>query len=139
MGKYVVRHVGTNGSVWPWRAVIAMMIGGPEAAVRHLDASLQHADASRRRHRAHPGRGKNGGSAEFGHLHCGGNGASHFLKLVQDGIEYGVMAAYAQGMRILLVLSTALYERFSSRGEATFGDKLLHALRTRRTLGEIHG
>jgi 6-phosphogluconate dehydrogenase len=210
--------VGTSGGVWGLERGYCMMIGGPEAAVRHLDPIFKTlapgvGDIART-----PGGGKNGRTAEFGYLHCGANGAGHFVKMVHNGIEYGVMAAYAEGMNILRhanvgeqqhaidaetapprnpelyrydldlrdiaelwrrgsviaswlldltaaalakdpaltkfagkvsdsgegrwtikaaideavpvpVLSTALYERFSSRGEATFGDKLLSAMR----------
>jgi 6-phosphogluconate dehydrogenase len=210
--------VGTSGGVWGLERGYCMMIGGPEAAVRHLDPIFKTlapgvGDIART-----PGRGKNGSTAEFGYLHCGPNGAGHFVKMVHNGIEYGVMAAYAEGMNILRhanvgeqqhaidaettplrdpelyrydldvrdiaelwrrgsviaswlldltaaalakdpalanfagkvsdsgegrwtikaaidegvpvpVLSTALYARFSSRGEGTFADKLLSAMR----------
>jgi len=210
--------VGTSGGVWGLERGYCMMIGGPEAAVRRLDPIFKTlapgiGDIART-----PGREKMSGTAEFGYLHCGANGAGHFVKMVHNGIEYGVMAAYAEGMSILRhanvgeqqhavdaettplhnpelyrydldlgdiaelwrrgsviaswlldltaaalakdpaltnfagkvsdsgegrwtikaaideavpvpVLSTALYERFSSRGEATFGDKLLSAMR----------
>jgi len=210
--------VGTSGGVWGLERGYCMMIGGPEAAVRHLDPIFKTlapgvGDIART-----PGRAKNGGTAEFGYLHCGPNGAGHFVKMVHNGIEYGVMAAYAEGMSILRhanvgeqqhaidaettplrdpelyrydldvrdiaelwrrgsviaswlldltaaalakdpaltkfagkvsdsgegrwtikaaideavpvpVLSTALYARFSSRGEGTFADKLLSAMR----------
>jgi 6-phosphogluconate dehydrogenase len=210
--------VGTSGGVWGLERGYCMMIGGPEAAVRHLDPIFKTlapgvGDIART-----PGREKNGSTAEFGYLHCGPNGAGHFVKMVHNGIEYGVMAAYAEGMSILRhanvgeqqhaidaettplrnpelyrydldvrdiaelwrrgsviaswlldltaaalakdpalakfagkvsdsgegrwtikaaideavpvpVLSTALYARFSSRGEGTFADKLLSAMR----------
>ena len=210
--------VGTSGGVWGLERGYCMMIGGSEAAVRRLDPIFKTlapgiGDIART-----PGREKMSGTAEFGYLHCGANGAGHFVKMVHNGIEYGVMAAYAEGMSILRhanvgeqqhavdaettplhnpelyrydldlgdiaelwrrgsviaswlldltaaalakdpaltnfagkvsdsgegrwtikaaideavpvpVLSTALYERFSSRGEATFGDKLLSAMR----------
>jgi 6-phosphogluconate dehydrogenase len=210
--------VGTSGGIWGLQRGYCMMIGGPEVAVRHLDPIFKTlapgiGDIART-----PGRGNIGGTAEFGYLHCGANGAGHFVKMVHNGIEYGVMSAYAEGMNILRhanvgkekravdaettplrnpelyrydldlrdiaelwrrgsviaswlldltaaalakdpslsnfagkvsdsgegrwtikaaideavpvpVLSAALYERFSSRGEATFGDKLLSAMR----------
>ena len=210
--------VGTSGGVWGLERGYCMMIGGSEAAVRRLDPIFKTlapgiGDIART-----PGREKMSGTAEFGYLHCGANGAGHFVKMVHNGIEYGVMAAYAEGISILRhanvgeqqhavdaettplhnpelyrydldlgdiaelwrrgsviaswlldltaaalakdpaltnfagkvsdsgegrwtikaaideavpvpVLSTALYERFSSRGEATFGDKLLSAMR----------
>ena len=210
--------VGTSGGIWGLQRGYCMMIGGPELAVRHLDPIFKTlapgiGDIART-----PGRGNIGGTAEFGYLRCGANGAGHFVKMVHNGIEYGVMSAYAEGMNILRhanvgkekravdaettplrnpelygydldlrniaelwrrgsviaswlldltaaalakdptlstfagkvsdsgegrwtikaaideavpvpVLSAALYERFSSRGEATFGDKLLSAMR----------
>jgi 6-phosphogluconate dehydrogenase len=78
-----------------------MMIGGPETAVRHLDPILQTlapglGDISRT-----PGRDKVESTAEQGYLHCGSNGAGHFVKMVHNGIEYGIMAAYAEGLNIL--------------------------------------
>jgi 6-phosphogluconate dehydrogenase len=210
--------VGTSGGVWGLERGYCMMIGGPETAVRHLDPIFRTlapgvGDIART-----PGREKIGGTAELGYLHCGPNGAGHFVKMVHNGIEYGVMAAYAEGLNILRhanvgeqqqaadaettplrnpelyrydldlrditelwrrgsviaswlldltaaaltqdpalanfagkvsdsgegrwtikaavdeavpapVLSAALFQRFSSRGEATFGDKLLSAMR----------
>jgi len=210
--------VGTSGGIWGLQRGYCMMIGGPEAAVRHLDQIFKTlapgiGDIART-----PGREKIGGTAELGYLHCGQSGAGHFVKMVHNGIEYGVMSAYSEGLNILRhanvgerkravdaettplrdpelyrydldlrdiaelwrrgsviaswlldltaaalakdpslsnftgkvsdsgegrwtikaaideavpvpVLSTALYERFSSRGEATFSDKLLSALR----------
>jgi 6-phosphogluconate dehydrogenase len=210
--------VGTSGGVWGLERGYCMMIGGEPAVVKHLDpifATLAPGvgDISRT-----PGRDKTASSAEQGYLHCGPNGAGHFVKMVHNGIEYGLMAAYAEGFGILHaanigkrehetdaettplrhpehyrydfnlpdiaelwrrgsvvaswlldlqaiallkdpalsgfsgrvsdsgegrwtikaaideavpahVLSTALYERFSSRGESEFADKLLSAMR----------
>src|SRR6516162_5065181 len=210
--------VGTSGGVWGLERGYCMMIGGPEAAVRHLDPIFKTLAPGAGDIPRTPGREKISGTAELGYLHCGGNGAGHFVKMIHNGIEYGIMAAYAEGMNILRhanvgrqqhatdaettplrdpelyrydlnlrdiaevwrrgsviaswlldliaatlvkdpvlesfagrvsdsgegrwtikaaidaavpapVLSTALYERFSSRGEATFGDKLLSAMR----------
>ncbi len=210
--------VGTSGGVWGLERGYCQMIGGEDAVVQRLDpvfATLAPpVDAAPRL----PGRDKVGGTAEHGYLHCGPSGAGHFVKMVHNGIEYGVMAAYAEGMNILRnanvgkqkhaidaettplrdpehyqydfnlrdvaevwrrgsviaswlldltatallkdpalakfegrvsdsgegrwtikaaideavpahVLSAALYERFSSRGEADFADKLLSAMR----------
>lgn len=210
--------VGTSGGVWGLERGYCMMIGGEQNVIKHLDpifATLAPGvgDVPRT-----AGREKAGGTAERGYLHCGPNGAGHFVKMVHNGIEYGLMAAYAEGLGILRaanagkqnqeadaettplrnpeyyqydlnlpdiaevwrrgsviaswlldltasaliadptlskfagrvsdsgegrwtikaaidesvpthVLSTALYERFSSRGEADFADKLLSALR----------
>jgi 6-phosphogluconate dehydrogenase len=210
--------VGTSGGVWGAERGYCLMIGGEEAVVRRLDpvfaALAPTIDAAPRT----PGREKIGGTAEHGYLHCGPSGAGHFVKMVHNGIEYGLMAAYAEGLNILRhanagkqqrtvdaettplrhpehypydlnlvdiaevwrrgsviaswlldlaaaalldnpglekfagrvsdsgegrwtvmaaidesvpapVLSTALYERFSSRGEADFADRVLSALR----------
>ncbi len=210
--------VGTSGGVWGLERGCCMMIGGPEPAVRQLDTILRTLAPGVGDIPRTPGRDKIGGTAELGYLHCGQNGAGHFVKMVHNGIEYALMAAYAEGMNILRhadmgkhrhavdaettplrdpelyrydldlrdiaevwrrgsviaswlldltataltrdpelagfggrvsdsgegrwtikaaideavpapVLSTALYQRFSSRGEATFGDKLLSAMR----------
>jgi 6-phosphogluconate dehydrogenase len=210
--------VGTSGGVWGLERGYCMMIGGPEAAVRQLDPIFKTLAPGAGNIPRTSGREKIGGTAELGYLHCGANGAGHFVKMVHNGIEYGIMAAYAEGMNILRhanvgkhqheidaettplrdpelyrydlelgdiaevwrrgsviaswlldltataltkdpelknfggrvsdsgegrwtikaaideavpapVLSTALYQRFSSRGEATFGDKLLSAMR----------
>jgi 6-phosphogluconate dehydrogenase len=210
--------VGTSGGVWGLERGYCMMIGGPEAAVRILDPIFKTLAPGAGDIPRTPGREKIGGTAEFGYLHCGANGAGHFVKMVHNGIEYGIMASYAEGMNILRhanvgeqqraidsettplrnpdlyrydldlrdiaevwrrgsviaswlldltatalakdpaltnftgkvsdsgegrwtvkaaidagvpvpVLSTALFDRFSSRGEATFGDKLLSTMR----------
>ena len=94
--------VGTSGGVWGLERGYCLMIGGETAVVKHLDPIFAHAGARRRRHRrARPGREKIGGTAEQGYLHCGPNGAGHFVKMVHNGIEYGLMAAYAEGLNIL--------------------------------------
>src|SRR5256886_4794933 len=210
--------VGTSGGIWGIDRGYCMMIGGPDEAVKRLDPIFKTlapgiGDIART-----AGREKIGGTSELGYLHCGTNGAGHFVKMVHNGIEYGLMAAYAEGLSILRnanvgkqqhavdaettplgdpehyqydlnlrdiaevwrrgsviaswlldlsaaalvkdpalsgfagkvsdsgegrwtikaaideavpgpVLSTALYERFSSRGDADFQDKLLSAMR----------
>ena len=210
--------VGTSGGVWGLERGYCMMIGGPDAAVRLLDPIFRTLAPGAGDIPRTQGREGIKGTAELGYLHCGQNGAGHFVKMVHNGIEYGLMAAYAEGMNILRhanvgkhqheidaettplrdpelyryeldlgeiaevwrrgsviaswlldltaaalakdpelknfggrvsdsgegrwtikaaideavpapVLSTALYQRFSSRGEATFGDKLLSAMR----------
>jgi 6-phosphogluconate dehydrogenase len=211
-------EVGTSGGVWGLERGYCMMIGGEPDVVKRLDpifATLAPGVGDIPRT---PGREKLGGTSEQGYLHCGPSGAGHFVKMVHNGIEYGIMAAYAEGLGILkaanigksagaidaettplrdpdhykydlnlpdiaevwrrgsviaswlldltasaltedpglakfagrvsdsgegrwtikaaidegvpaYVLSTALYERFSSRGEAEFADKLLSAMR----------
>jgi 6-phosphogluconate dehydrogenase len=93
--------VGTSGGVWGLERGYCMMIGGEEGAVRHLDpifASLAPPVDSVSRT---PGREERSGTAEHGYLHCGRHGAGHFVKMVHNGIEYGLMASYAEGLNIL--------------------------------------
>jgi 6-phosphogluconate dehydrogenase len=210
--------VGTSGGVWGLERGYCMMIGGEVDAVKHLDPIFAALAPGRGNIPRTPGREKANGTSEQGYLHCGPHGGGHFVKMVHNGIEYGVMAAYAEGLGILKaanvgkkagtidaettplrdpenyqydfnladiaevwrrgsviaswlldltatsliqdpalgkfagrvsdsgegrwtikaaidegvpahVLSSALYERFSSRGEADFADKLLSAMR----------
>ena len=210
--------VGTSGGVWGLDRGYCMMIGGEQHVVKHLDPIFATLAPGRDAAPRLPGREKVDGTAEQGYLHCGPNGAGHFVKMVHNGIEYGLMAAYAEGLGVLRaanigkgqhvidaettplrepehyqydfnlpdiaevwrrgsviaswlldltasallknpglsefqghvsdsgegrwtikaaideavpvpVLTTALYERFSSRGEADFQDKLLSAMR----------
>jgi 6-phosphogluconate dehydrogenase len=210
--------VGTSGGVWGRERGYCLMIGGEATVVKHLDPIFATLAPGAGTISRTPGRETLGGSAERGYLHCGPNGAGHFVKMIHNGIEYGIMAAYAEGLGILKsanigkgghevdaettplrdpqhyqyafnlpdiaevwrrgsvvaswlldlsaaalikdpelkgfegrvsdsgegrwtikaaideavpvpVLSSALYERFSSRGEADFADKLLSAMR----------
>ena len=210
--------VGTSGGVWGLERGYCLMIGGEDEVVKHLDPIFATLAPGANTASRTPGREKIGGTAEQGYLHCGPNGAGHFVKMVHNGIEYGIMAAYAEGLNIIRnanvgkqqqtidaetsplrnpeyyqydinlpdvaevwrrgsvvgswlldltasallkspdlanfagrvsdsgegrwtiaaaidesipahVLSAALYERFSSRGEADFADKLLSAMR----------
>jgi 6-phosphogluconate dehydrogenase len=210
--------VGTSGGVWGLERGYCMMIGGDADVVKHLDPVFATLAPGRGDIPRTPGREKGNGTSEQGYLHCGPHGAGHFVKMVHNGIEYGVMAAYAEGLGVLKaanvgkktgvidaettplrdpehyqydlnladiaevwrrgsviaswlldltaasliqdpalskfagrvsdsgegrwtikaaidegvpahVLSSALYERFSSRGEADFADKLLSAMR----------
>jgi 6-phosphogluconate dehydrogenase len=210
--------VGTSGGVWGLERGYCLMIGGEDEVVKHLDPIFSTLAPGVNAASRTAGREKMGGTAEQGYLHCGPNGAGHFVKMVHNGIEYGIMAAYAEGLNILNhanigkqqqmidaetsplrnpeyyqydlnlpdvaevwrrgsvigswlldltasallkspdlanfkgrvsdsgegrwtitaaidesipahVLSAALYERFSSRGEADFADKLLSAMR----------
>ena len=210
--------VGTSGGVWGLERGYCMMIGGEPEVVKRLDPIFARLAPGAGDIARTPGREKANGTSEQGYLHCGPNGAGHFVKMVHNGIEYGIMAAYAEGLGILRsanigrqghavdaettplrdpehyqydfnlpdvaevwrrgsviaswlldlsaaalmkdpelkafegrvsdsgegrwtikaaideavpahVLSSALYERFSSRGEADFADKLLSAMR----------
>jgi 6-phosphogluconate dehydrogenase len=211
-------EVGVSGGVWGLERGYCMMIGGEADIVTHLTPIFTTLAPGRGDIPRTPGRNAGGGSAEEGYLHCGPSGAGHFVKMVHNGIEYGVMAAYAEGFSVLKaanigktaaavdaentplrdpehykydfdlpeiaelwrrgsvisswlldlsaaallgdpqlskfkgrvsdsgegrwtvkaaidegvpahVLTAALYERFSSRGQADFGDKLLSAMR----------
>lgn len=97
--RYV--DVGTSGGVWGLERGYCMMIGGPDDVVKHLDPIFKtlapgHGNLSRT-----PGREKSTGTSEEGYLHCGPSGGGHFVKMVHNGIEYGLMAAYAEGLNIL--------------------------------------
>ena len=93
--------VGTSGGIWGLERGYCQMIGGEDTIVKHLDpifaALAPSIDSAPRT----PGREGKGGTAEHGYLHCGQHGAGHFVKMVHNGIEYGLMAAYAEGLNIL--------------------------------------
>jgi 6-phosphogluconate dehydrogenase len=92
---------GTSGGVWGSERGYCLMIGGEQDVVQHLDpifATLSPGIGTASRT---PGRDKTGGTAEHGYLYCGPSGAGHFVKMVHNGIEYGIMAAYAEGLNIL--------------------------------------
>jgi 6-phosphogluconate dehydrogenase len=93
--------VGTSGGVWGLERGYCMMIGGENDVVRHLDPIFAALAPGRGEVPRTPGREKLGGTSEEGYLHCGPNGAGHFVKMVHNGIEYGVMAAYAEGLGVL--------------------------------------
>jgi 6-phosphogluconate dehydrogenase len=93
--------VGTSGGVWGLERGYCMMIGGETATVRHLDPIFKRLAPGPGDIPRTPGREKADGTAELGYLHCGPNGAGHFVKMVHNGIEYGVMAAYAEGLGVL--------------------------------------
>jgi len=93
--------VGTSGGVWGLERGYCMMIGGDTDAVRRLDPIFKTLAPGRGDIDRTPGREKAGGTAEDGYLHCGPSGAGHFVKMVHNGIEYGIMAAYAEGLNIL--------------------------------------
>lgn len=93
--------VGTSGGVWGLERGYCMMIGGEASTVAHLDPIFRQLSPGIGDIPRTPGREKLGGTAESGYLHCGPSGAGHFVKMVHNGIEYGVMAAYAEGLSIL--------------------------------------
>ena len=94
--------VGTSGGVWGLERGYCMMIGGDKEAVRRLDPIFKTIAPGRGNEIPRtPGREKIGGTAEDGYLHCGPSGSGHFVKMIHNGIEYGIMAAYAEGLNIL--------------------------------------
>ncbi len=93
--------VGTSGGVWGLERGYCLMIGGDDNAVKHLDPIFSTLAPGVNATTRTPGREKVGGTAEQGYLHCGPSGAGHFVKMVHNGIEYGIMAAYAEGLNIL--------------------------------------
>lgn len=98
--RYV--DVGTSGGVWGLERGYCMMIGGPDEVVKHLDPIFKTLAPGRGDLPRTPGREKSqDGTAEEGYLHCGPSGGGHFVKMVHNGIEYGLMAAYAEGLNIL--------------------------------------
>lgn len=97
--KYV--DVGTSGGVWGLERGYCQMIGGPADVVEHLGPIFKTLAPGRGSLPRTPGREKAAGTAEDGYLHCGPSGAGHFVKMVHNGIEYGLMAAYAEGLNVL--------------------------------------
>jgi len=93
--------VGTSGGVWGRERGYCLMIGGEPDVVRHLDPIFARLAPGLGDVPRTPGRERIGGTAERGYLHCGQNGAGHFVKMVHNGIEYGLMAAYAEGLGVL--------------------------------------
>jgi len=93
--------VGTSGGVWGLERGYCLMIGGPDAAVKHLDPIFKTIAPGIGDIPRTPGRDKMAGTAEQGYLHCGPSGGGHFVKMVHNGIEYGLMAAYAEGLNVL--------------------------------------
>ena len=117
--------VGTSGGVWGLERGYCLMIGGADEAVRHLDpvfASLA------------PG-GDGRTTAERGYLHCGPTGAGHFVKMVHNGIEYGVMAAYAEGMNVLKAANAGNARHAADAETAPLGNPRILSLRHRRRRG----
>jgi 6-phosphogluconate dehydrogenase len=93
--------VGTSGGVWGIDRGYCMMVGGPDDVVKRLDPILKTLAPGIGTVDKTPGRGNKGGTAEQGYLHCGSAGAGHFIKMVHNGIEYGLMQAYAEGFDII--------------------------------------
>jgi 6-phosphogluconate dehydrogenase len=99
--------VGTSGGVWGIDRGYCMMVGGPDDVVKRLDPILKTLAPGIGTVDKTPGRGSKGGTAEDGYLHCGTAGAGHFVKMVHNGIEYGLMQAYAEGFDIIKFANSA--------------------------------
>jgi 6-phosphogluconate dehydrogenase len=93
--------VGTSGGIWGLERGYCMMIGGPKEAAEHLDPIFKTLAPGKGNIPETPGREKRGGTADQGYLYCGPSGAGHFVKMVHNGVEYGLMAAYAEGFNVL--------------------------------------
>ena len=102
--------VGTSGGVWGLERGYCMMIGGEAEVVKWLDPIFATLAPGIGNIPRTPGREKLGGTAEQGYLHCGPNGAGHFVKMVHNGIEYGIMAAYAEGLGVLKAANAGTQE-----------------------------
>ncbi|HEX6209168.1 MAG TPA: decarboxylating 6-phosphogluconate dehydrogenase [Methylomirabilota bacterium] len=112
--------VGTSGGVWGLERGYCLMIGGPAAAVKDLDPIFRALAPGRGEAPRTPGRERiRGGTAEDGYLHCGPSGAGHFVKMVHNGIEYGLMAAYAEGLNVLRNANVGKKGRESASAEVT--------------------
>jgi 6-phosphogluconate dehydrogenase len=113
--------VGTSGGVWGLERGYCLMIGGPDAAVKRLDPIFKALAPGRGDVPRTPGREKlaRGSTAEEGYLHCGPSGAGHFVKMVHNGIEYGLMAAYAEGLNIIRNANVGKKGREAASAEVT--------------------
>ncbi|MBG84478.1 MAG: 6-phosphogluconate dehydrogenase (decarboxylating) [Phycisphaerae bacterium] len=103
--------IGVSGGVWGLDRGYCMMIGGHDEAVQHIDPILSTIAPSIDEAERTPGRETKGGTSEHGYLHCGPTGSGHFVKMVHNGIEYGIMAAYAEGMNILKHANVGMKQR----------------------------
>jgi len=103
--------VGTSGGVWGLERGFCLMIGGETPVVKHLDPIFDAIAPGVAAAEPTPGRKRADSSADHGYLHCGPNGAGHFVKMVHNGIEYGVMAAYAEGLAILEKANAGKHQR----------------------------
>ena len=111
--------VGTSGGIWGLERGYCMMIGGEPAVVQRLDPIFARLAPGAGDIARTPGREKTDGTSEQGYLHCGPNGAGHFVKMVHNGIEYGIMAAYAEGLGILRSANVGKREDHSADAETT--------------------
>jgi len=110
MGIHYV-DVGTSGGIWGLERGYCMMAGGADDAIRRLDPILRTLAPGPGSIERTPGRENAGGTCELGYLHCGAAGAGHFVKMVHNGIEYGLMAAFAEGFNVLRHANVGKHER----------------------------
>lgn len=113
---------GTSGGFWGLERGYCLMIGGEDAVVQRLDPIFAALAPGLEAAPRTPGREKIGGTAEHGYLHCGANGAGHFVKMVHNGIEYGIMAAYAEGLNILRHADAGTRERMADAETTPLND-----------------
>jgi 6-phosphogluconate dehydrogenase len=111
--------VGTSGGVWGLERGYCMMIGGEPEVVERLDPIFARLAPGAGDIARTPGREKANGTSEQGYLHCGPNGAGHFVKMVHNGIEYGIMAAYAEGLGILRAANVGKQQEHAVDAETT--------------------
>ena len=118
--RYV--DVGTSGGVWGLERGYCQMIGGPRETVEHLDPIFKSLAPGRGDAPRTPGREKADGTAELGYLYCGPSGGGHFVKMVHNGIEYGLMQAYAEGLNILKHANAGKQDRLQDAETAPLRD-----------------
>jgi 6-phosphogluconate dehydrogenase len=118
--------VGTSGGVWGLERGYCMMIGGDKEAVDRLDPIFKALAPGRGSVERTPGREKLGGTAEEGYLHCGPSGAGHFVKMVHNGIEYGLMAAFGEGFDILASANASLKKSQADAETAPVGEDYVY-------------
>ncbi len=118
--------VGTSGGVWGLERGYCMMIGGDKVAVERLDPIFKSLAPGMGDVERTPGREKLGGTAEYGYLHCGPSGAGHFVKMIHNGIEYGIMAAFGEGFDILANANASLKKGAADAETAPVGDDYVY-------------
>ncbi len=118
--------VGTSGGVWGLERGYCMMIGGDKVAVDRLDPVFKTLAPGRGDVERTPGREKLSGTSEEGYLHCGPSGAGHFVKMVHNGIEYGIMAAFGEGFDILSNANASLKKGNADAETAPIGDDYVY-------------
>lgn len=118
--------VGTSGGVWGLERGYCMMIGGDKVAVERLDPIFKSLAPGMGDVERTPGREKLGGTSEYGYLHCGPSGAGHFVKMIHNGIEYGIMAAFGEGFDILANANASLKKGAADAETAPVGDDYVY-------------